>query len=166
MQIVQELALTRVAFEGSLTIFNEGDTPLTNISVTLKVTRPGEEENLNHLFVFGDPDPVFQGGVDGNGRVAAKSEGTSTWLFMALREAAPVEATAYEIGGFFVYYDQGVRREVTLFPDTITVEPDPALHVKYFWERDVYSDDPFTEEIEPAVPFASVDVAAASPLLP
>ena len=41
----------------------------------------------------------------------------------------------------------------TLYPDTITVVPDPRLNIKYFWQRRIYSDDPFTPEIEPPIPF-------------
>jgi hypothetical protein len=43
--------------------------------------------------------------------------------------------------------------EIDLFPDTITVLPDPALHIKYFWERQVFADDPFTDAVEPAIPY-------------
>ena len=32
--------------------------------------------------------------------------------------------------------------------------PDARLELKYFQQRDVYSDDPFTLEVEPAEPFA------------
>jgi hypothetical protein len=41
-----------------------------------------------------------------------------------------------------------------LFPVAITVYPNPSLHLKYFLETTVYSDDPFTEEVEPAIPFS------------
>jgi hypothetical protein len=47
----------------------------------------------------------------------------------------------------------GVENIAPLWPDTVTVAPDPALIVKYYLERDVFSDDPFTVEIEPAIPF-------------
>jgi hypothetical protein len=47
----------------------------------------------------------------------------------------------------------GVEVVSILWPDTITVKPDPILTVKYFLEKDVYSDDPFTPEIEPPIPF-------------
>jgi hypothetical protein len=33
------------------------------------------------------------------------------------------------------------------------VIPDPVLVVKYFLEKLVFSDDPFTPQIEPPVPF-------------
>lgn len=47
----------------------------------------------------------------------------------------------------------GIEVVSLLWPDTITVKPDPILVVKYFLERDVYSDDPFTLDIEPPIPF-------------
>ena len=40
-----------------------------------------------------------------------------------------------------------------LFPEPITVKPDPRLLIKYFWPRQVYADDPFTDVVEPSVPF-------------
>ena len=39
---------------------------------------------------------------------------------------------------------------VPLAPAAINVLPTPKLHVHYFHERDVFSDDPFTDPIEPA----------------
>ena len=36
----------------------------------------------------------------------------------------------------------------------ITVYPEAQLNLDYFWQRDVYSDDPFTDVVEPAEPFA------------
>ena len=37
---------------------------------------------------------------------------------------------------------------------TMLLTVDDVRQVAYFWERDVYSDDPFTEPVEPAQPFA------------
>jgi hypothetical protein len=34
------------------------------------------------------------------------------------------------------------------------VLPDPSLTIRYFHQRDVFSDDPYTAEIEPAIPYA------------
>lgn len=39
-------------------------------------------------------------------------------------------------------------------PASITVLPTPLLFVKYFHQRDVFSDDPFTPHVEPSVPFS------------
>jgi len=47
----------------------------------------------------------------------------------------------------------GVRVVIPLFPDTITVYPDPKLVIHYFLQRDVIGDDPFTMDvIEPSEP--------------
>ena len=40
-----------------------------------------------------------------------------------------------------------------MYPDSIQVLPDPLLTVRYFHQRFVEADDPFTEEKEPSVPF-------------
>ena len=40
-----------------------------------------------------------------------------------------------------------------LEPVSITVLPMPRLYVKYFHQRDVYADDPFTPQVEPSIPF-------------
>ena len=40
----------------------------------------------------------------------------------------------------------------SLFPQVIYVAPEPLLELRYFLERDIYSDDPFTATIEAPVP--------------
>jgi hypothetical protein len=42
---------------------------------------------------------------------------------------------------------------VPLFPVPITVLPTPIFNVDYFLQHDVFSDDPFTPQIEPSIPF-------------
>jgi len=59
----------------------------------------------------------------------------------------------YDVGGSFSYTLDGVTLSNPLWPDTIQVFPDPLLGVKYFWQKDVFSDDPFTPEVEPSEPF-------------
>ena len=49
--------------------------------------------------------------------------------------------------------DSGESITIPLLPTVITVRPDPSLLVHYFWERYVVGDDPFTDEIEPSIPF-------------
>ncbi|EDQ89805.1 uncharacterized protein MONBRDRAFT_24936 [Monosiga brevicollis MX1] len=157
VRIEQEMTLTRTAFEGSLELTNDAEDPLENIRVVLYML-PHEERNVSrnvtHLFVIGQPSPVFAGGVNGNGTVPGASSGKATWLFMALRDAAPTEAVLYDVGGEITYTVRGTEFRITMYPDTITVYPDPRLQIKYFWDSIVYSDDPFTEEVEPAIPFS------------
>ena len=33
------------------------------------------------------------------------------------------------------------------------MQPSPQLYLKYFLQRDVFADDPYTPEIEPSIPF-------------
>jgi len=44
----------------------------------------------------------------------------------------------YRIGGTLKYREGANLVEVPLMPDTITVFPDPVLHLLYFQQRDVY----------------------------
>jgi hypothetical protein len=55
------------------------------------------------------------------------------------------EYLSYEEGGIFV--------SVPILPEQISVYPDPLLVIDYFWPRVVFSDDPFTDEIEPSISF-------------
>jgi hypothetical protein len=41
-----------------------------------------------------------------------------------------------------------------LLPAPIDVLPDPSLELDYFWQREVFADDPFTPEVEPSEPFS------------
>lgn len=57
------------------------------------------------------------------------------------------------MSGILVYRIDGIEYVQNLAPDTITVKPDPQLYLTYFMSRTVYSDDPFSVELEPALPF-------------
>ena len=141
VQIEQQLALTRVAFNGGLVLDNSGTAPLEQISVVLDIWAHDDATQTNvaqTLFVIGTPSTTITNGVDGSGTLAGGSTGQATWLFMALREAAPVTNTLYDVGGQINYTLSGVLYTATLLPDTITVVPDPALDVKYFWQNQVY----------------------------
>src|ERR1700675_3987846 len=53
--------------------------------------------------------------------------------------------------------DSPVTRQQVVLPllsAPITVYPEARLNLAYFQQRDVYSDDPFTPEVEPSEPFA------------
>ncbi|MCX8108512.1 MAG: hypothetical protein N3G20_06885, partial [Verrucomicrobiae bacterium] len=51
------------------------------------------------------------------------------------------------------YVQNGSAVTVPLSPTRIFVLPSPNLHIHYFHQRDVVSDDPCTDVIEPAVPY-------------
>jgi hypothetical protein len=68
--------------------------------------------------------------------------------------AAPDGPAVYTVGGTLAFVQAGQQITIPLFPVPIRVLPDPRLVVDYFLEHDVYSDDPFTPQIEPPIPFA------------
>jgi hypothetical protein len=50
--------------------------------------------------------------------------------------------------------ENGVEVVAPLLSSTITVFPEASIELTYFQQRDVYSDDPFTDIVEPAEPFS------------
>lgn len=58
------------------------------------------------------------------------------------------------MSGTFSFSQNGVTITIPLAPSPITIKPSPQLHVQYFHQRDVFSDDPYTPEIEPAIPYS------------
>ena len=96
------------------------------------------------------------GSIDGNGVLEMGAAGTASWLIIPYSEAAPTHDVQYDIGGTLYYTVGGQNITVPLFPETITVTPDPRLYLNYFLERKVRSDDPMTEgTVHTAVVFSS-----------
>ncbi|HMJ88276.1 MAG TPA: Ig-like domain-containing protein, partial [Candidatus Acidoferrum sp.] len=153
IQIEQEAVMTRVAFKGSLEIDNDSSDAISGIRVSLDV-RDADENPAGDRFVMRPPTVTGMGNVDGTGQVPALGSGAAEYLFIPTRDAAPTAPTAYRIGGSLRYLDNGQEVVVPLLSSTITVYPEARLQLNYFQSRNVYSDDPFTDEIEPSEPFA------------
>lgn len=153
VQVKQEAVITRTGFEARLGIENGAADVMEEIAVAIQI----EDESgadANDLFVILPPEVTGIGDVDGTGSLAPGASGSAEWLIIPTSDAAPLEATRYYVGGQFSYRLNGDLVTVPLFPDDILVQPDSRLQVKYFHQRDVFGDDPFTEEIEPVEPFA------------
>ncbi|MFT4830294.1 MAG: hypothetical protein ACI95R_003010, partial [Halioglobus sp.] len=61
----------------------------------------------------------------------------------------------YTVSGTLKYTDQGTEVAIPLRSEEINVRPQAELELDYFLQRNVYSDDPFTEGVvETSVPFA------------
>ena len=58
------------------------------------------------------------------------------------------------MSGTLHYLQDGLQVNVLLASAPITVVPSPRLFVSYFHQRDVFSDDPFTDQIEPSIPYS------------
>ena len=155
IQVKQRLTLTREGFIGTLDIENLEKKTLKNIKVEIIITDKTTLKASTEKFSLGTP--VISGslsGVDGNGILSEGSSGTATWLIIPYSEAAPTSPLPYDIGGKLSYSVNNNDVELPFVPTLITVYPDPSLIIHYFWEKNVISDDPFTDEIEPAVPFS------------
>ncbi len=154
IRIDQDAVMTRSAFLGELEIENGNDTvKLENISVTLQV-RDDQGNVVNNL--FGIQNPILQGlnAVDGTGILLADSTGSAEWTIIPTNLAAASEPTQYSIGGTLSYTENGNVVTVPLLSTPVTVYPQAELYVDYFHERNVYADDPFTDPVEPSVPYS------------
>ena len=75
-------------------------------------------------------------------------------MILPLDTAAPETPVVYRVGGFMSYTAGGVPGSATFTPAPVTVYPNARLALDYFHQRDVFSDDPFTPEVEPSVPYS------------
>lgn len=157
LRIVQELVLTRSAFEATLEITNSsGTVQIENLSVDIHIAETSSTTAglVNHVFSIREPVLTGISDVSGGGTVVPGSQAEAKWLLVPTRDAAPDGPKQYFIGGLLSYVENGVAVNIPLAPDSITVLPDPLLRLKYFQQRDVYSDDPFTPALEPSEPFS------------
>ena len=154
LQLDQNVAITRTAFKATLQLNDSAqNVPLSSIKVSLKVIdQAGNDQTA--LFVIGSPTVTGLSAVDGTGTLVAGGSGTATWTILPTRQAAANGTMQYFVSGEIDYTQSGIVITIPLLPTGITVVPDPYLAFHYFLQRDVYSDDPFTPQIEPAEPFS------------
>lgn len=154
IRIEQELAVTREAFLARLEIENQEDSNLEQVEVEILISDSGTGEQTAHLFSIGNG--TLSGSLTATNRVwrlPSEMSGAVEWLIIPLSEAAPESDKSYDVGGILRYTLDGENITIPLLPTVITVRPDPSLLVHYFWERYVVGDDPFTDMVEPSVPF-------------
>ena len=155
ISIGQQLSLTREAFNAKLEIENMESSELTNIHVDITIHRSPTGKESSHLFSIGEA--TLSGAVTDSGdywSLPSNGAGAIEWLLVAYDEAAPTnENKAYYDGGRLQCVLAGNNISVPLLPTRITITPNPSLVIHNFLEKEVISDDPFTEPVEPAVPF-------------
>ena len=159
LQITQHMTLTRQAFRGTLTIQNGSEnTDMEDIKLRLKVVSSnGEMATAKEFEMHVEKLEGFEGKADfDSGWSLVKGEtGTATIIFIPTKYAAPLRPIDYSFGGTLSYTDpvSGTRVTRELFPTTLTVKPSPELDLTYFMQRDVWGDDPLTEDVvEPMIP--------------
>ncbi|MBK9137279.1 MAG: Ig-like domain-containing protein [Verrucomicrobia bacterium] len=167
LQLEQEAVLTRKAIGATLEIINESDTlPLTDLNVAVSIY--DENGNLaNDRFVILPPELtgliVTDPGVPGTNAfdvarelwaMPTASTGRARWIILPTDDAAPEGVTRYYVGGSMSYRVGPAAASAVFVPVGVNVYPNARLRLRYFHDRDVFSDDPFTEVIEPSVPFS------------
>ncbi|KQP20290.1 LamG-like jellyroll fold domain-containing protein [Pseudorhodoferax sp. Leaf265] len=155
ISIEQEAVLTRTAFQGTLQIVN-GNTgvPLTGVQLVLDI-RDEAGNAVNDLFAARGPTLTGLTALDGSGVLAGGATGSAQYLFIPTVDAARNQPTRYTIGGTLSYVEGGQKITVPLVAAQITVYPEARLNLHYFQQRDVYGDDPFTDDVvEPSEEFA------------
>jgi hypothetical protein len=155
LRIEQEAVITRTAFAGTLELNNgRSDTTLSDVYLTLDIRDAAGNAANDKFLVRGPKLSGVTVGADGKITVNPSSTGKLEYTFVPTNDAAPDQPELYTIGGTLHYKDGDTVVEVPLLAAKITVNPEAALKLDYFWQRDVIGDDPFTEEVEPSDPFA------------
>lgn len=159
LQIEQTMTLTRPAYRGTLTVFNgHEEIPMENVRLNLVVKdEAGRIASEREFQMNAESLDGFGGEVSltSNWTLEAQKTGKATVLFIPTKYAAPSEPVKYSFGGILTYIDPFTGLEVTrdIFPVTMTVNPLPDLELTYLMQRDIYGDDPLTEDVaEPMEP--------------
>lgn len=152
--ISQDMVLGRDAFTARLELTNHHELlPLDDTGVDIQLLDV-QNADANALFGIHPPEVTGMTAVDGTGVLLPLTSGAATWTIVPTVDAAPNEATRYYVAGHLSFSVDGVDYDIPLYPVPITVLPVPSLEVRYFLERFVQSDSPWTDEVEPAVPCA------------
>ncbi|MBL9180966.1 MAG: chitobiase/beta-hexosaminidase C-terminal domain-containing protein [Verrucomicrobiaceae bacterium] len=153
LQIDQDAVLSRDAFHASLALNNLSEEPLENVTVFLKVLNPDGTPAGSGRFIIEAPATGGFTGPNVN-TLAAGGTGTFDWTLIPTDQAAPTTDTPYLISGTILYVKGGELVTVEVETAAITARPIPELALKYFMQRDVFSDDPHTPAVEPSIPFS------------
>lgn len=153
LRMEQDLVLTRSGFHATLGIDNREATTLDHLRFRIDFFDAQGRPASN---LFGVRPPVLAGfsALDGSGTLDGSSAGTADFILVPSADAAPFGETPYTVGGELQYRRAGELVVITLQPVPIRVLPQPRLTIDYFHQRDVFSDDPHTPELEPAEPYS------------
>ncbi len=154
VQLQQQVVLSRQAFNAELEIANPSDAENVSGVLAFFDIYDAEGNLASDKFAIYPPTLRNINAIDGTGVIAPDTIATINWIIVPRKTAAPQETTRYYVSGVLVYTVAGTTYTVPLLPAPIDVQPDPTLELDYFWQRDVFADDPFTPEVEPSEPFS------------
>lgn len=153
LQVEQSAVISRSAFRATFTLANGSAEPLIGVNVAIDIRDP-EGNPANNRFGIAAPDLTGIADISGAGSVGPGGNVSARWLIVPNDLAAPAAPLIYSFGGTLTYIAGGSTLTFPFEPARLTVYPNPKLRVKYFWEKYVYSDDPFTPTFEPSLPFS------------
>ena len=164
IEIKQELTLERQAFDAHMRINNGLDNiSLDNVQVDVKfsdsqgnpVLATSDTNDSSASFFIRIDSMEGISDVSGSGEVLPKTSADIHWLIIPAPGSAGQLASGklYLVGATLRYNLGGEENVTEVTPDSIYVKPLPELSLDYFLTRDVYADDPFTQEVEPSEPF-------------
>ena len=150
LRFSQSATLTREAFDGELTLSNNAGSDLTNVCFRVYV-QDANGVDVSDLFSIKYYEMDGLNSIEG-GLVAAGSTATVRIQYVPDKTVAADGSADYYFGGSLSYTDaaNGETSYLTLTPVTLQVNPSPNLELHYFLTEDVYSDDPFTSNVEAA----------------
>ena len=155
IEIPQELTIERIAFDAKMVITNNvPDKDLTNIRVDVTI-KDSDGNVKNDLFFVKVSSTNNINSVDGSGVVSAATTAEIHWLIIPSPGAGGSDqaGVAYWVGATLVYSVDGKEEVVSVNPDRIIVKPEAQLILDYFMPYEVIGDNPYTSQVEAAVPF-------------
>ena len=158
LQIDQRLTMTRQAVRGTLTVINgSSNTAMKDIKLNLVVTDPdGNVASSRIMEIHTENKTGFIGeeSYESGWELPAGETGEAKIIFIPTKYAAPTEPLQYTFNGSISFVDPFTGMEMTreLVPERLTVNPSPNLELTYFMSRDIFGDDPLTQEVEAIVP--------------
>lgn len=165
IEIKQELTLERQAFDAHMRI-NNGLThvALENINVAVWATNEdgdaveisADSNDSDALFFIRLDEMTNIENVSGTGQVPPDDSSDIHWLVIPAPGASNglTAGTRYNIGATLTYTLGGEENTIEVSPDYIFVKPMPEVTLDYFLPSQIYGDDPFTGDIEAAIPFS------------
>ncbi|MCB2154771.1 hypothetical protein KQI84_07775 [bacterium] len=157
IEILQELTFERQGFEGRMRITNNVESELTDVRVDLQVFDDNGDTPTSPVLFIQDPTVKNMTGMpDGTGVIPAGAAAELTYLMIPASYAGGTDPRGenYYIGAELYLSVNDEPTSLPVYPDDITILPQPKLDIDYFQPYEVIADDPFTlDTIEAAIPF-------------
>ncbi|MEW6606444.1 MAG: Ig-like domain-containing protein [bacterium] len=165
LEIPQKVTLEREAFDARLKMINFlALDPLTNIKVDVHITdeegnpvkiATPDSEDEDALFFMKISNKENIEAIDGTGVIEPAGSAVVHWLIIPTIKSGGTDTTGktYFAKAHIYYSAGGVDLDFETWEEDFTVKPQPKLVLSYALPGKVYGDNPFTDPVEPPVPF-------------